>query len=207
MLKVILLCDLINMKLVIEGFNKSIHKRSNRLVIKEKDEEIENIKIQDITDILIIGKGSISFDALNLIANNNVKLVSIDYYGNFNYILESPNQNNIELKRKQYLLSESFNGLEIARELIKSKISNQRYTLKTLNKNKKLESVKNSELKINDCINELDGLSLNENFLRKQECKSWELKERHQSNIGMEFAIFCLQNSILITDIEMLMIW
>ncbi len=66
----------------------------------------------------------------------------MDYYGNFNYILESPNQNNIELKRKQYLLSESFNGLEIARELIKSKISNQRYTLKTLNKNKKLESVK-----------------------------------------------------------------
>ena len=62
----------------------------------------------------------------------------MDYYGNFNYILESPNQNNIELKRKQYLLSESFNGLEIARELIKSKISNQRYTLKTLNKNKRL---------------------------------------------------------------------
>ena len=152
------------MKLVIEGFNKSIHKRSNRLVIKEKDEEIENIKIQDITDILIIGKGSISFDALNLIAKNNVKLISIDYYGNFNYILESPNQNNIELKRKQYLLSESYNGLEIARELIKSKISNQRYTLKTLNKNKKLESVKNSEIKINDCISELDGLSLNENF-------------------------------------------
>ncbi len=56
------------MKLVIEGFNKSIHKKSNRLVIKEKDEEIENIKIQDISDILIIGKGSISFDALNLIA-------------------------------------------------------------------------------------------------------------------------------------------
>ena len=81
-----LLCDLINMKLVIEGFNKSIHKKSNRLVIKEKDEEIENIKIQDISDILIIGKGSISFDALNLIANNNVKLVSMDYYGNFNYI-------------------------------------------------------------------------------------------------------------------------
>ena len=46
----------INMKLVIEGFNKSIHKKSNRLVIKEKDEEIENIKIQDISDILIIGK-------------------------------------------------------------------------------------------------------------------------------------------------------
>ena len=162
-----LLCDLINMKLVIEGFNKSIHKKSNRLVIKEKDEEIENIKIQDISDILIIGKGSISFDALNLIANNNVKLVSMDYYGNFNYILESPNQNNIELKRKQYLLSVSFNGLEIARELIKSKISNQRYTLKTLNKNKKLESVKISEIKINDCINELDDLSLNENFFKK----------------------------------------
>lgn len=107
------------MKLVIEGFNNPYIR--NRLVIKEKDEEIENIKIQDISDILIIGKGSISFDALNLIANNNVKLVSMDYYGNFNYILESPNQNNIELKRKQYLLSESFNGLEIARELIKSK--------------------------------------------------------------------------------------
>lgn len=45
-----------------------------------------------------MAKGHITFDALNLMAKNNIKLISINYFGQINYILESPNQNNIVLK-------------------------------------------------------------------------------------------------------------
>lgn len=76
------------MKILIEGYNKSIHKRDNQLLIKEKDDELEKINIKKIDDITIIGKGSITFDALHLISSNNIPLMSIDYFGKVNYILE-----------------------------------------------------------------------------------------------------------------------
>lgn len=61
------------MKLIIEGYNKSIHKRDNQILIKENEDELDKINVSKIDDILIIGKGSISFDALRLISKNNIK--------------------------------------------------------------------------------------------------------------------------------------
>ena len=112
------------MKLIIEGYNKSIHKRDNQILIKEKDVELDKINVSKIDDILIIGKGSISFDALRLISKNNIKLMSVDYFGNIDYILEYPIYENLYLKKQQYKFSDNNSGLNIAREMIKSKIHN-----------------------------------------------------------------------------------
>ena len=60
------------MKILIEDYNKSIHKRDNQILIKEKDDELEKINIKRIDDITIIGKGSVTFDALRLISDNNI---------------------------------------------------------------------------------------------------------------------------------------
>lgn len=60
------------MKLVIDGYGKSIHKKDNQIAIHEKDEIIDSIKASEITDITIVGKGYVTFDALNLMALNIV---------------------------------------------------------------------------------------------------------------------------------------
>ena len=44
----------IEMKLIIEGYNKSIHKKDNQIVIYEKDEIIDSIRASKIDDITII---------------------------------------------------------------------------------------------------------------------------------------------------------
>lgn len=132
----------IEMKLIIERYNKSIHKRDNQIVIHEKDEIIDSIQASKIEDITIIGKGYVTFDALDLMAENNIKLISVNPRGVLTYTLESPDWRNVYLKKQQYKLSENKTGLLIGRELIKSKIKNQKGTLKTLNKNKRLESVR-----------------------------------------------------------------
>ena len=62
------------MKILIEDYNKSIHKRDNQILIKEKDDELEKINIKRIDDITIIGKGSVTFDALRLISDNNMSI-------------------------------------------------------------------------------------------------------------------------------------
>ena len=80
------------MKLIIEGYNKSIHKKDNQIVVKEKDELIYKIPADDIDDITIVGKGYITFDALSLLSRNNVNLITVNYFGQVEYILETHHQ-------------------------------------------------------------------------------------------------------------------
>ena len=158
------------MKLIIDGYNKSIHKKDNQITIHEKDEILDSIKASKINDITVVGKGYVTFDALNLIAENNIKLISINTRGQLTYTLESPDAGNVKLKKAQYKLSENNMGIEISKELILSKMKNQKATLTTLNKNKKLKRVFNHRLKIEDCITQLNQLNLigeNENIRMK----------------------------------------
>ena len=148
------------MKLVIDGYGKSIHKKDNHIAIHDKDELIDSIKASEINDITIIGKGYVTFDALDLIAENNIKLIAINPRGQLTYTLESPDWRNVKLKKEQYNLSEKKLGLEISRELIISKMKNQKATLTTLNKNKQLKRVYDYRSKIDEIINQLNKLPL-----------------------------------------------
>lgn len=146
------------MKLVIDGYNKSIHKKDNQLTIHENSQIIDSIKANKINDITIVGKGYVTFDALNIMAENNIKLISINPRGGLNYTLESPDSKNVELKKQQYKLSENKLGLEISKELIKSKMKNQKATLTTLNKNKQIFEVFNHRSKIDELIKQIEKL-------------------------------------------------
>lgn len=99
--------ECINMKLIIDGYKKSIHKKDNQIVIHEKDEIIDSIKANLINNIIIIGKGYVTFDALNLIAENDIKLIAINPQGQLTYTLLSPDFRNVKLKKEQYKLSEN----------------------------------------------------------------------------------------------------
>lgn len=149
------------MKLIIDGYNKSIHKKDNQLAIHENSEIIDSIKASEVNDITIVGKGYVTFDALNLIAQNNIKLIAINPRGQLTYTLESPDWRNVTLRKQQYQLSENKLGLEISKELIKCKMKNQKATLTTLNKNKQLKRVFNYRSKIDEIIKQIDELSLN----------------------------------------------
>ena len=149
------------MKLIIDGYNKSIHKKDNQLAIHENSEIIDSIKASEVNDITIVGKGYVTFDALNLMAQNNIKLIAINTRGQLTYTLESPDWRNVTLRKQQYQLSENKLGLEISKELIKCKMKNQKATLTTLNKNKQLKRVFNYRSKIDEIIKQIDELSLN----------------------------------------------
>ena len=132
-----------------------------KLLLHEKDEILDSIKASEINDITITGKGYVTFDALNLMAENNIKLIAINPRGQLTYTLESPDSGNIKLKKAQYNLSENILGIRISKELIISKMKNQKATLTTLNKNKQLKRVYNHRLKIDECITQLEELTLN----------------------------------------------
>lgn len=156
------------MKIVIEGYNKSIHKKDNQIVIHEKNEILDSIKASKISDITVIGKGHVTFDALDLMAKHNIKLISINPRGELTYTLESPDWRNVVLKKQQYKTSENKTGLKISQELIRSKIKNQKGVLKTLNKNKKLKRVANTRLKMDEYVKQLNELNFNDKNVKLQ---------------------------------------
>lgn len=148
------------MKLIIEGYNKSIHKKDNQIQIKEKRTEIYKIPVKKIESITIVGKGYITFDALSLLSKNNIQIISISYYGQIEYILHSPNQTNPILRKQQYNVSENQKGIEIARNIIIAKLKNQKSTLRTLNKNKKDPIIKINEKFIKENISKLTDMKI-----------------------------------------------
>ena len=124
------------MKIIVDGFGKSVTKRDNQIVIKENGKEVDYYLAKDLSQILLTGKGSITFDALTLLAENDVDCVSINWKGHVDYRLSSPDGKNAIVKKEQYFaLTDSRSGY-LAKAFIKAKIENQKAVLGTLAKSR-----------------------------------------------------------------------
>lgn len=122
------------MRLIIDGFNKSITKRDNQIVIKEEGKEVDYFLPKDLKQIIILGKGAITFDAITLLAESDVDLIAIDWRGNIRYRLASKDHNNVQIRKQQYQsLNDSRSGY-LAKKFIESKIKNQKATLGALSR-------------------------------------------------------------------------
>jgi CRISPR-associated protein Cas1 len=124
------------MKIVVDGFGKSIAKRDNQIVIKENGKEKDFFLVDEISQIIITGKGSITFDALRLLAKSGVDCLAINWKGTVDYRLNPPENKNIHIKKEQYSsLLDRRSGI-LAKSFIKAKIRNQKATLGTLSKSR-----------------------------------------------------------------------
>ena len=145
------------MKLLLDGFNKTIHKNDNHIIIKDKEETIFDDLAEKIDNITILGKGYVTFDALSLLTKNNANIISITYDNQINYIINNINsQTTVTLLKKQVYYSDSKHSISTSQEIIKSKIKNQMYTLKTLNKNKENKEIGENIQKLEENILKVD---------------------------------------------------
>ena len=55
---------------------------------------------KEVSQILLTGKGSITFDALTLLAEHDIDCVSIDWKGHVNYRLSAPDRKNAIVKKR-----------------------------------------------------------------------------------------------------------
>ena len=124
------------MRLIIDGFNKTISKRDNQILIKEDGKEIDYFLAKDLNQILIIGKGSITFDAISLLASENVDLISVDWRGNIEYRLATKEHNNVLIRKQQYYALNDERSGYLAKKFIESKIKNQKATLSSFSQRK-----------------------------------------------------------------------
>lgn len=124
------------MRLIIDGFNKTINKRDNQIVIKEDGKEIDYFLPKDLKQIIILGKGSITFDAIALLADADVDLIGINWRGEIKYQLVSKEHNNVQIRKQQYQSMNDSRSGYLAKKFIESKIKNQKSLLGALSRNR-----------------------------------------------------------------------
>lgn len=149
------------MRLIIDGFGKSITKRDNQIVIRENGEELDYFLPKDLKQIIINGKGAITFDAIELLSNSDVDLIAIDWRGNIKYRLSSMEHNNVEIRKQQhYALNDKRSGY-LAKKFIESKIKNQKATLTTLSKTRGgVEYLINQRNKLDNLLKALENIEI-----------------------------------------------
>lgn len=149
------------MRLIIDGFGKSITKRDNQIVIRENGEEIDYFLPKNLKQIIINGKGAITFDAIELLSDNDVDVIAIDWRGNIKYRLSSMEHNNVEIRKQQYYALNDKRSGYLAKKFIESKIKNQKATLTTLSKSRGgVDFIINQRDKLDNLLKALDNIKV-----------------------------------------------
>ena len=108
------------MRIIVDGYGKTVAKRDNQIVIKENGKEEDYFVIDDISQILITGKGSITFDALSLLGEHEVDCVSINWKGHVDYMLYAPYRKNAIVRKEQYFALADKRSGHLAKAFIQS---------------------------------------------------------------------------------------
>ena len=125
------------MRLVVDGFGKFLGRKGETLVIKEEGKMIQRIQPRELEQVLISGKGCVSTDALELLAEHGVDVLITDFRGEVKARLSSPEMRTVNTRRQQYQAYQNGRGSEIAKAIVKAKIRNQASLLGTLSKKRR----------------------------------------------------------------------
>jgi len=120
------------LRIVIDGYGKFIGKRDNQIVVKENGHELDYFLAEELSQVIVTGKGSVGFDALKLLAQNQVDLVVLNWTGDIIYRLSPPELKNVEARREQYSAYQDIRSGFLCKEIIRAKIENQRAVLRSL---------------------------------------------------------------------------
>lgn len=168
------------LRLVVDGFGKFLGKRDNQIVVKEHGHEIDYFLAEDLSQVIITGKGSVGFDALKLLAQHNVDLVVLNWTGDILFRLSPPELKNVESRREQFLAYNDVRSGFLCKEFIGAKMENQKAVLGSLARTRE---VKNPDLAA-DILMHRDKISEYLQRLRKLENRPVE--ELRGQIFGME---------------------
>jgi len=124
-------------RLVVDGFGKFVGKKSDRIVVKEKGRTLHHARVEDLRQVVISGKGSISFDALEHLGSFGVDVIVIDWKGMVTARLASREMRTVKTRREQYYAYRDERGGLLAKQFVLAKMRNQYATLGTLAKSRK----------------------------------------------------------------------
>lgn len=133
-------------RLVVDGYGKYVGKRDNQIVVKEEGKVLYYIVAEKLRQVIITGGGSIGFETLNLLAENGVDLIVINWKGEVTARLASPEMRTVSTRKEQYYAYNDWRSGHIAKNFIIAKVRNQYALLGTFAKTRKETHPESSEL-------------------------------------------------------------
>ncbi len=124
-------------RLVVDGYGKFVAQKGGRIVVREKGSILHHAVADQLRQVVISGKGGISFDAIDLLAAHGVDLVVVNWKGKVTARLSSPAMRTVKTRREQYYAYREKRGGYLAKQFVAAKIRNQYATLGTLAKSRK----------------------------------------------------------------------
>ena len=125
------------MRLIVDGFGKFIGVEGGLIAVKERGKVLGKYKPDELSQVVVSGKGAISSDAIRLLLQNRVDLVFLDGFGNVMGRLTHPLVGTARTRREQYAAYEDERGVYLAKEFLKAKMLNQSVILANLAKTRK----------------------------------------------------------------------
>jgi len=125
------------MRLVIDGYGKYLGKEGNLIVVKEKGKVVKKANVQELRQVILSGKASISTDAIDLLLKYSVDAIFVNYRGEVTGRLSHPFVGMAITRREQYMAYNDKRAVTLAVEFTKSKIKNQLAVLSNLAKTRK----------------------------------------------------------------------
>ncbi len=121
-------------RLVVDGYGKFIRRTGNQILVTEEGQIKHRVLAEELRQVVISGRGGISFDAMELLSEYGVDLVVLDWRGEVTSRLSSSLMRTVQTRRQQYAAYDDERGCVLAREFIVAKMRNQYAVLGTLAK-------------------------------------------------------------------------
>ena len=122
------------MRLVVDGFGKFLGVKGETLVVREERKTVAHVHPRELEQVIISGKGSVSTEALRLLAEHGVDVLIIDFRGEVMARLSPPEMRTVSTRRHQYYAYMDERGVQVAKAIVEAKVKNQVAILGTLAK-------------------------------------------------------------------------
>jgi CRISPR-associated protein Cas1 len=120
------------MQLVINSFGSYLRKQGEGFVVKNEDKVFE-VSAKKVDSILITTSAYISTDAIKLAMDRNIDIIFLDDFGDpYGRVWHSKLGSTVLIRRRQLEIAEKEEGLNLAKEWVIEKLSNQIDFLKRL---------------------------------------------------------------------------
>ena len=121
-------------RLVVDGYGKFVRRTGNQILVTEKGHVLHRVLAEELRQVVISGRGGISFDAMELLSEYGVDLVILDWRGEVTSRLSSSLMRTVQTRRQQYAAFEDTRGGLLAKGFVLAKVKNQYAVLGTLAK-------------------------------------------------------------------------
>ena len=133
-------------RLVVDGYGRVICRHGNQIIVKEGGRVLHRVTPENLRQIVIVGRGLITFDAMRLLGMHGVDVIAIDKRGRIITRLSSGMMRTVRTRREQYKAYEDYRSGHLSKQFIYAKLRNQCAVLGTLAKVRKDVNPEDAEL-------------------------------------------------------------